>query len=106
MIMSQRDRRMERVRPKPSSGAQRYGQAMVEAAFSIIVLILISMGFIQYGFLYNATITLSHITRSGSRFAGVHGAENQINYNGSLTPPDAAIRNFIRDTSRSTSIPL
>lgn len=85
-------------------GQNRRGQALIEMAFVLSMLILLTLGLIQYGFLYNAVGTLTHLTREGARFAAIHGTDNNTTVGGVTTTPDAAIRLYIRQRARGSSI--
>lgn len=72
------------------------GQAVVEMALVSVILIVLSMGIIQYGMLYNTTLQLTNAAREGARFAGIHGKEDDV---------ESKTRDYIRDkVITSTSI--
>lgn len=50
----------------------RSGQALVEMALVVTVLLFLTVGLIQYGLLANARVTLTNIAREGARYAAVH----------------------------------
>lgn len=51
--------------------AKRRGSTMVETALVIFTLLTLTMGLIQYGFVYNAILSLNNLSREGARFAAV-----------------------------------
>ncbi|MDF2440062.1 MAG: hypothetical protein JWN98_1046 [Abditibacteriota bacterium] len=67
-------------------------------------LLVITMGLIQYGIIYNAVGTLTHLAREGARFAAIHAMDSTTTVNGVTSSADAAIRNYIRWKAQSTSI--
>ena len=58
---------------RPRGHARRNGQAIVETGFVIIGLLALSMGLLQIGIIYSASLTLTNLTREAARFAAVHG---------------------------------
>ncbi len=52
------------------------GQALVEMAFALPILVLLLMGIFEFGRVFNAYLTLQHCTREGVR-RGVTGATDQ-----------------------------
>jgi Flp pilus assembly protein TadG len=66
-----------RTRQKASKGRHRHlrhqGQALIEMALVVIVLLFLTLGLIQYGLLANAKITMANLSREGARFAAVNG---------------------------------
>lgn len=53
----------------------RRGQALIEMALVVVVLLLLTLGLIQYGLLANAKITMDNIAREGARYAALHGVD-------------------------------
>jgi|LGVF01.2.fsa_nt_gb Flp pilus assembly protein TadG len=62
------------------------GQSLVEFALLIPLLILILMAIIEFGFMFNAYITISNASREGARL-------------GSLGGSDAAVTERVADTT-------
>ncbi len=62
------------------------GQSLVEFALLIPLLILILMAIIEFGFIFNAYITISNASREGARL-------------GSLGGTDAAVTERVADTT-------
>lgn len=81
-----------------------WGQAIVETAVVITVLLAVTMFIIQFGLILNARITLTNLAREGARYAAIHGRETTTNYAGVDRPTDDAIREYIRDQVRQTSL--
>ncbi|PYI38755.1 pilus assembly protein TadE [Arthrobacter psychrolactophilus] len=48
------------------------GASAVEAAFILPVLLLLVMGIMEFGFLFNQQISASNAAREGARYAAVH----------------------------------
>jgi Flp pilus assembly protein TadG len=93
----------------------RRGQAMIEMALVVTVLLFLTLGLIQYGILANARITQTNIAREGARYAAVHaldtsnkfpagtcGLTNDRNFN---DDPDGAIK-FYMTNCVADSTPL
>jgi Flp pilus assembly protein TadG len=69
------------VGPKPPTSCRRprhyresprfAGSTLVEFALILPLLLLLSLCVIQYGLILNTTISLSHLTREGARYAAV-----------------------------------
>lgn len=78
-----------------SSGARR-GQALVEFAFVVTVLLMLTMGLMQYGLLFNTSSSLTNIAREGARYAAVRGTEAGSGPN---------IRNYVREVAAKFGIP-
>lgn len=55
--------------------SKRRGQAILEMAAVVIVLLFLTMGLIQFALIANARITLTNLAREGARFAAVHATE-------------------------------
>ncbi|MDW7660400.1 MAG: pilus assembly protein [Bacillota bacterium] len=51
------------------------GQAMVELALILPVLLLIIMGIIEFGFMFNNYLTLNNISREAARYASLGGTD-------------------------------
>jgi Flp pilus assembly protein TadG len=75
---------------------RRRGQAMLEMALVVTVLLFLTMGIIQYGILYNASVSLTNITREGARYAAVKGLQ--------VGETDDTIKAYMRTVASSTPI--
>ncbi|MGE5653202.1 MAG: TadE/TadG family type IV pilus assembly protein [Bacillota bacterium] len=56
----------------------RRGQAIVEMALVLPIFILLVMGIIDFGRLYNAQISITHASREGAREAAVGTIDSQV----------------------------
>jgi Flp pilus assembly protein TadG len=73
-------------RPHPGKGSARSrhtsGQALVEFALVIPIILMLMMGIVDFGRLMFALVSISNATREASRYASVRGSdldgENQI----------------------------
>ena len=63
--------------PCSDSRYRENGAAAVELAVVLPVLILILLGIIQFGFILNGQITLTHAAREGARLAVINGDNDQ-----------------------------
>ncbi len=82
---------------------RRSGQAMIETGVVIFVLILLSMGLLQYGILYNAKLALNNLAREGARYAAVH-TRNPIDSASNPTGFKALVVQRMKDKATGTSI--
>lgn len=78
-----------------ASNVRRRGTALVEFALVLPILLLLTMGIIQYGIIFNATNSVSQIAREGGRSAAVNGLKN----NG-----DDLIKQAVRNAAASTGL--
>ena len=63
------------------------GQAIVEMAFILPILLLILMGIIEFGRIFNTYLLLTNASREGARVASVGGMDSDvINSIGNVTP--------------------
>lgn len=81
----------------PSERSQR-GQALVELALSITLLMLLSLGIVEFGRILMITNVVTHAARDGARAAAVEPASNR-NSSGMLLST-AAIEARVRDQMR------
>lgn len=58
--------------------ARHRGQSIVETGFIIVMLIGLTMGLVQFGFVYHTSLTLTNLAREGARFAGIHGLDPNV----------------------------
>lgn len=95
-----------RMQSRMRSG-KRYGQAIIETALAIILVLLpLLLGMIQYGLINNATATMTQLAREGARFAAIHANDNGVDaVTGTADGPDDKIRNHIQKATAGTSIP-
>ena len=64
---------------KPRRRAARHGgQSIVETGFIIVILIGLTMGLVQFSFIYHTSLTLTNLAREGARFAGIHGVDANV----------------------------
>lgn len=56
----------------------RKGQALVEMALVLPILILILMGIIEFGRVLNAYLIITNASREGARYAAIHNTDAQI----------------------------
>lgn len=63
------------------------GSTLIEFALVVTLLLVLSLLIVQYGVIMNTTVTLSHLSREGARYAAVHPAT------------DAAIRSYIQNAT-------
>ncbi len=54
------------------------GQSMVELALVLPILLLLFMGMVQFGFIFNGHITVTSAAREGARLAAVGQDENAV----------------------------
>ena len=79
----------------------RKGQAMVEMALVVTVLLFLTMGLIQYGLISNARITMTNLAREGARFAAVHATESGSD---TSTNPALGIKAYVVQVAQSTPL--
>ena len=85
---------------------RRRGSTLVEFALIAPLLLLISLGILQYGVITNATNTLTNIAREGARFAAINpgtGAAPNDGATGS-NPATGTIRAHVKNVCSSTTI--
>jgi len=78
---------------KYKSGKSR-GQAIVEFALVLPVLLVLSMLIIQYGIIFYTTIGLTNLSREGARFAATQPASTVA---ATVATQDAAVRTRIQN---------
>jgi Flp pilus assembly protein TadG len=79
----------------PDGSPAERGQSLVEFALVMIPLFVILLGIIQFGFIFNAYITLTNATREGGRTGTIYIAQQTSkSINDSLR--NAAIRTSVR----------
>jgi Flp pilus assembly protein TadG len=61
-----------RVRRRRVPGGPVRGQAMVEFAAVLLPILLVVVGIIQFGLLFNANVTITNAAREGARAATIH----------------------------------
>lgn len=54
------------------------GQALVEMAFVLPLLLLILMGIVEFGRIFNAHLIITNASREGARYAAVHSTDAEI----------------------------
>jgi len=65
-------------RLQSSARQRRRGQAIVEMAFVVMILLGLTMGMLQYGVIYNTNIQLTNLAREGARFGAVNGTKATV----------------------------
>ncbi len=55
------------------------GQALVEMAFVLPILLLILMGIVEFGRIINSYLVITNAVREGARYAAIHSTDEQIN---------------------------
>lgn len=83
-----------RCRAQRRGQARRRGSTLIEFALVAPVLLLITLGIIQYGIIFNATNSVSQITREGARAAAVFALKRDAD------PPAGAADDIIRERVR------
>ena len=56
----------------------RRGQALVEMALSMVILLLLLLGITQFGMIFGAQLMLNHGAREGARLGAVGGSNAEI----------------------------
>ena len=69
----------------------RRGQALVEMAMVTVILLILTLGLIQYGLIANAKVTMTNLAREGARFAAVHAFDT----NNTTAPLDDGIKDYV-----------
>ena len=87
------------------------GQALVEFAFVLPIILLVLMGIIEFGRIFNTYLVLTNASREGARVAAVGGADLDImNSVRNVTPTlDQASLNITInpiETSRTRGLPV
>lgn len=54
------------------------GQALVETALTLPILLLVLMGIIEFGIIFNSYLIITNASREGARYAAIHDTDNQI----------------------------
>lgn len=70
---------------------------MVEFALIISLLLVLSLGLVQYGILMNKAIALSHVSREGGRYAAVRATQPDI---------DKDIKKYMIDVGRQNGLTI
>jgi Flp pilus assembly protein TadG len=76
----------------PVDGAPARGQSLVEFAFVLMPLFIILLGIIQFGFVFNAYVTITNASREAARIATVYIYDASL----SKTQNDLARNNEIK----------
>ena len=88
-------------------GSRRRGSVMIEAALvSVFVLIPLTLAIIQYGIIFNATNTLSQVTREGARAAAVFALKTAAQNPGISQNSDQYIVSRIQAAAAPTSLDM
>lgn len=88
------------------ASGRRRGSTLVEFALIAPLLLLISLGIVQYGVITNATNTLTNIAREGARFAAIKPGTSAAPNDGDtgLNPGSGTIRNHVKNVCAATTI--
>lgn len=101
-----------RIRPVPPHTAPRAasGQSLVEFALVLMPLFLILLGIIQFGFIFNAYVTITNSAREGARTGTVYiydsslsKAQNDLARNNAVKVALLASMNLLNKTSPNFS---
>jgi Flp pilus assembly protein TadG len=89
-----------------SSGSPRRppkegGQSLVEFAVMAIPVLLLLMGLIDFGFLFEKQVTLTNAARSGGRYASLHPTA----WSNLATAPSNSIQGQIQLAGNNTTLP-
>lgn len=71
MVRHNEMRSLRGARMRLRGRSPRRGAAMVEAGFTIVVLLLLTFGLVQYAMVYASALALNNLAREGARFASV-----------------------------------
>lgn len=88
---------IKRKTPKRNAGRRR-GITILETALVLPILLLITLGMVQFGIIMDVTNTLTSLSRAGARYAAIHQTE------GTPAEIDAKTRAFIRKRATGTII--
>ena len=69
----------------------------MEFALIVPLLLILTLGLIQYGVILNAIVTLSHVSREAGRYAAVNGLKPSI---------DDSMRTYIRSVATNSRLTL
>lgn len=58
--------------------SSRRGQALVETALVLPILILLLMGIVEFGRILNAYLIITNASREGARYAAIHNTDSYI----------------------------
>jgi Flp pilus assembly protein TadG len=76
---------------------------MVETAFVIFILLSLTVGLVQYGFIYNAMLTLNNLAREGARYAAVRAGDTP-NTPAGRTQFQNQVQNYLLSRARGTIV--
>jgi Flp pilus assembly protein TadG len=82
----------------PGPDAPQRGQSLVEFALVLMPLFIILLGIIQFGFVFNAYVTITNASREGGRIATVYMYDSGL----SKSQNDLARNNAIKTTLTSS----
>ena len=85
--------------PKRREGTREDGQSLVEFALVIPIFILLMMGLLEYGFLYNNILTVQYASRQGVSIAAEAGA-----LDGADCSVLKAVENALQSPTNRTSV--
>lgn len=89
-------------RNAPTSRCKRRGQALIEAAFIMPILLLFMLSIVQFGLVYNAKLALEHACRESARYAAVYARQRVMG----TSSPDADIKAKAVRVANAMGVPL
>ena len=84
-------------RANKAGGWRRKGQALVEMAFVMGILMMLSLGIVQFGIVYSTSIQLTNLAREGARFGAIHGSDPNV---------EAQVEDYVQKNCKGTTIPV
>jgi Flp pilus assembly protein TadG len=84
--------------------ASRRGQAIIEMALVVTILLSLSLGLIQFAVLANARMALTNIAREGGRFASLNANAPDKQSGGTTLTADGQIKQYIADVAAQTTL--
>ncbi|MDQ3815110.1 MAG: pilus assembly protein [Armatimonadota bacterium] len=87
----------KRMVARQQTGKRRRGSALVEFALVSTLLLTLTMTMIQYGIIMNTTLTVSHLSREGARYAAVKPTDD-------TNTAKTGIKDYIEKAATSTPV--
>jgi len=98
--------RLVRTRKRPAAHSTEAGQSLVEFAMVLMPLMLILLGIIQFGFVFNSYVTITNAAREGARTgtvyiydAGYSKSQNDLARNNAIKTSLLASMNLLGKTA-------
>lgn len=87
------------------------GQTLVETAFVLPIILLVLMGIVEFGRIFNTYLVLTNASREGARVAAVGGADSDVinsvmNVTQSLNQAEITITIDPLETERTRGLPV